>query len=194
MRKSGVLSRPANFNAAVNGAMNTWNQYLNRSRFVAVNGAAGRGGDGNLVNEVFFDSNYYGTPFGRDTLAITTRWMLNDVQRVEADIVFNSAFSWDSYSGSIRSNGVRDIRRVALHELGHALGLDHPDERGQSVVAMMNSVIGNLDTLTDDDIRSVVGVSREEPSAAAAEHVDPFDTPSTPPQAVMHETGYGHGV
>ena len=49
-------------------------------------------------------------------------------------------------------------------------------------------------TLTDDDIRSVIGVAKDEQVVAVGEHVDPFDTPSSPPQAVMHETGYGHGV
>ena len=149
---AGLSDGSANFNDATNNALGIWNQYLNRSRFAGEAGSAGRGGDGDGVNQIFFDSNYYGRSFGRDTLAITTRWTLNDTQRVEGDIVFNNAFSWDSYRGSVRSNGVKDMRRVALHELGHVLGLDHPDELGQSVTALMNSIIGNLDTLADDDI------------------------------------------
>jgi len=149
---SGLTDGSANFNAAAGSALAVWNQYLNRVRFVAVNGNAGRGADGDGVNQVFFDSNYYGTSFTPDTLAITTRWTLDNTQRVEGDVVFNSAFRWDSYRGNVPSSGVRDIRRVALHEFGHVLGLDHPDQRGQSVTAQMNSQIGNLDSLYDDDI------------------------------------------
>src|SRR6185436_8234645 len=106
------------------------------------------------INQVFSDSTYYGTRFGSGVLAITTRWTLDDNpgRRVEGDIIFNSAITFDSYRGNIRSNGVWDMRRVALHELGHVLGLDHPDERGQAVNALMNSILGNLDSLTPDDI------------------------------------------
>ena len=146
---SGLTDGSANYNAAATAALTVWNQYLNRVRFVAQNSTAGHG-DGDLINQVFFDSNYYGMAFGRDTLAITTRWTLGGTQRVEADVVFNTAFQWDSYRGNVRSSW--DIRRVALHEFGHAFGLDHPDDRGQSVSALMNSILGNLDSLTADDI------------------------------------------
>jgi hypothetical protein len=149
---SNLADGSANFNAAATSALSIWNQHLNRSRFAAVNGTAGRGTDGDLVNQVFFDSTYYGNSFNADTLAITTRWTLNRTQRVEADVVFNTAFQWDSYRGNVRSNNVWDMRRVALHEFGHALGLDHPDEQGQRVDALMNSILGNLDSLTADDI------------------------------------------
>src|SRR5262245_59919806 len=38
-----------------------------------------------------------------------------------------------------------------LHELGHVLGLEHPDDAGQTVVALMNSHVSDVDTLTQDD-------------------------------------------
>ncbi|HUQ88483.1 MAG TPA: matrixin family metalloprotease [Vicinamibacterales bacterium] len=152
--RSGLADGSASFNAVIANAMSTWNESLSRVRFVGVNSASGRGGDGDLINQVFSDSTYYGTRFDADVLAITTRWFETDNpgRRVEADIVFNSAVAFDSYRGNIRSSGVWDMRRVALHELGHALGLDHPDAHGQNVVALMNTTLGNLDSLAADDI------------------------------------------
>ena len=150
---SGLSDGSASFNAAVAGAMATWNESLNRVRFVAVSGNPGPGGDNDSLNQVFFDSTWYGNRFDPNVLAITTRWFLNDnpSRHVETDIVFNSAVRWDSYRGAERSSGY-DIRRFALHELGHSLGLSHPDANGQRVTALMNSVVGNLDSLAEDDI------------------------------------------
>jgi hypothetical protein len=47
-----------------------------------------------------------------------------------------------------------DFHRVALHEFGHVLGLDHPDEANpkQAVAAIMNSHITYIDSLRPDDI------------------------------------------
>jgi hypothetical protein len=147
---SGLNDGSGTFNNAATGALSVWNGHLNRIQFAAVQSSTVARGDGDLVNNVYFDANYYGKAFGPDTLAITTRWTLNDSERVESDVVFNNKFQWDSYRGNVRS--AWDIRRVALHEFGHAFGLDHPDERGQSVNAIMNSILGNLDALTADDI------------------------------------------
>jgi hypothetical protein len=42
-----------------------------------------------------------------------------------------------------------------MHEFGHMLGLDHPDDFGQSVSAIMNRRVSDLDTLQADDIAGV---------------------------------------
>ena len=143
------------WNGAVTQAVNIWNGHIDVVKFVAEQDSTRPKGDGDLINHIFFDGNFYGESFGADTLAITTRWTIGGTQRVEADIVFNTAFQWSSYRGNLRSANGRDlwdIVRVALHELGHVLGLDHPDENGQSVEALMNSILGNRDSLTADDI------------------------------------------
>ena len=46
------------------------------------------------------------------------------------------------------------LQRYLLHELGHVVGLKHPNESGQKVYAVMNSYIG-LDTLQEDDIAGI---------------------------------------
>ena len=148
---SGLSDGSANFNGAAGEALSIWNQHLSRTRFSAIDAASGRGNDNDFVNQVYFDSTYYGSRFQPGELAITTRWYL-DSQRVEADVVLNSAFNWNSYRGTVRASGVWDIRRVTMHEFGHVLGLDHPDQNGQQVEALMNSVLGDLDSLTSDDI------------------------------------------
>ena len=51
----------------------------------------------------------------------------------EADVLFNKAVVFDSYRGALQfgPNGyaIPDIRRVLLHELGHAIGSDIPIPR-----------------------------------------------------------------
>ena len=52
------------------------------------------------------------------------------------------------------SVGLGNPSRLLLHELGHAVGLGHPDEHGQSVRAVMNSVI-YFNQLQPDDLAGV---------------------------------------
>ena len=147
----------ASLNDSALDALNVWNQYLQRVQFVgsiAPDGFTPR--DGDSVNSVFNSSTVYGDAFGADTLAVTLL-SLEGATLTETDLLINSAFTFNSYSGPLRpadSNGnrVEDLHRILLHEFGHVLGLDHPDQAGQSVSAIMNARISDLDHLTADDV------------------------------------------
>ena len=135
-------------------ALSTWNSHLGTIQFSPVIQNPGMGSDRDGVNQVFFGSRVYGESFGGLVLAVTTIWH-DGTTRTEADVIFNTAVSWDSYRGPARRVGGKllcDFFRVALHEFGHVLGLDHPDQAGQTVSAIMNGVVSDLDNLTTDDV------------------------------------------
>ena len=146
-----LIDGSTSWNQVATNALATWNTNIDLVKFSAVNDSTVSRGDGTGTNNVFFDSAVYGRSFGRNTLAIATSWYNTASNaKIEGDVVFNNAEQWNSYRGNLRT--ANDFYRVALHEFGHVLGLDHPDESGQRVTAVMNSIISNLDALAADDI------------------------------------------
>lgn len=143
------LSDGTSFNTSAQAAAQAWNAHLGNLQITTSIAPEGPAAQNNNVNELVFASNVFGEDFDTNTVAITTVWSRSN-ERTQADIVYNSARTWDSYDGPSRS--AIDIQRVTLHELGHLLGLDHPDEAGQNVTAIMNSRISGLDALASDDI------------------------------------------
>ena len=132
-----------------------WNQQLQNVQLSAVTGSTAPVSSGDGVNTVVFASTIFGSSFGSSTLAVTY-YSYSGSRMFEADILFNRAQTFDSYRGPLHFGtsgyAIADILRVLLHEMGHALGLGHPDQAGEHVDAIMNSVISNRETLSSDDI------------------------------------------
>lgn len=133
-------------------AMQLWNAQLGVVQFAGQVTPGTSYATGNDINEIALDSKADDEAFGDNTLAITLSFRSGNT-RTEADIIFNSAYAWNSYRGAYRDDP-EDMQRVALHELGHVLGLQHPDKAKpkQNVSAIMNSTVNNLETLTSDDL------------------------------------------
>ncbi len=143
------------WNAAVAPVFTMWNQVVHAVHLNSVMNSTTAVSPGDGVNSIVFSSTIFGQTFGSSTLAVTY-YSSQGSSMIEADVLFNQAQSFDSYRGALQfgsnSYAIPDIRRVLLHELGHALGLGHPDTAGQHVDAVMNSVISNRETLSSDDI------------------------------------------
>jgi hypothetical protein len=92
---------------------------------------------------------------------------------VRATTILNAELCWDAYDGPLQPTLCHghlatrmDVRRVVLHELGHVLGLEHPDEGGQEVAAIMNHTTSDLDTLQADDEAGIHVLYPQQPVAA----------------------------
>lgn len=179
------LSDGSTFNASAAVAAEMWNEVLGSVRLMPIQ-TAGSSAQNNRRNELAFASTVYGQQFGENTVAVATGFSQGN-ERIESDIIFNSARTWDSYRGFVRP-GINDIRRVTLHELGHLLGLDHPDEAGQSVTAVMNSRISGVDWLAPDDIEG--GQSLYGPPGIPANDQFANATPVTLTEGRLTVTGH----
>jgi len=151
----------ASYDASIENALALWNEQLGGVQFtwtVAAPSAPVAFGD--RINSMQMSSTVYGDKFGNSVLAVTLTDNTGS-QTTETDVLFNTAQQFDSYRDiayTAGTEGYFDIHRIALHEVGHVLGLDHPDDHGQTVDAIMNAKLSALDSLQADDIAGAVAL------------------------------------
>jgi hypothetical protein len=167
-------------------ALNEWNAQMVRCQFTTVVDSTAAKDYGNSLNNVYFSPTVNGDAWGSSVLAVTLSYRSSLNFTTEADVLFNTGYTWNSYRGALqRSGGVttHDFRRIALHEFGHALGLGHPDTASpaQFVGAVMNSTVSDTDTLQTDDISGV--------KVLYGTQINPPDISSNPVSRTMSTTG-----
>ncbi|NKB35115.1 MAG: matrixin family metalloprotease [Pseudomonadales bacterium] len=148
----------------------------------------GRGGNefGDLKTSTNFTATVCGDEYGENVLAVTLSTLTcqntacsGTLTIDESDIVFNENKNWDIYTGPILPNTI-DFERVALHELGHVIGLDHEAAND----AIMQASLTDISTLQTDDINganfvyggeitidSIYGIDIKLPEAAPLEGI-----------------------
>ena len=112
-------------------------------------------------NGTAFSDTLCGDDWGKPTLAIAQNWSSDGVI-TQSGIVFNSTYKWNVYSGPYQAGrweDIEDFRRIAAHELGHAIGLDHEDD----VPAIMATYADDIEAPQADDIAGVAAIYGESP-------------------------------
>ena len=110
-------------------------------------------------SSIDFKDDFCGSEFGTRTLAVAVRRFepqeLGPPNIIEGDVVVNAEEKFDIFDGplvqfGLINNGL-DFKRVALHEFGHVIGLNHESVEP----AIMEASISNRFELQDDDIQGV---------------------------------------
>ena len=143
---SGIL-----WDDAFSQAADLWNTTTNFELTVHKNSPSDPCDSGDLRNGSAFVDDECGEPFGANVLAVTYSYYYTSKpdEVVEADILFNGAENWDIYEGSLKADA--DFKRVAAHELGHVMGLDHEEVE----VALMAPNMSEIEVPQPDDLEGI---------------------------------------
>lgn len=133
-------SVPAGFTPVIAAAFADWTAHANIA-FQQVSATAG-------ANIVFADNPIDGPS---NTLG-TTNYSYSGAQFRSATVTFDSGEGWHGSGSRIVSTNNADLFLVALHEIGHAIGLDHYN----ATPAVMNAVLtSSVTDLVASDIHGI---------------------------------------
>ncbi|RYZ85351.1 MAG: matrixin family metalloprotease, partial [Proteobacteria bacterium] len=132
-------------------AMSRWNAVQNVQISLAAPGCSFASSITDNLSSTWFTSSM---PSGSETATATSRpqWSETTCRYTTNDIVFNNAYTWNSSEDMrhIPFNNDSDLPfySVALHEMGHALGLKH-EERGWNIMGIDQSFVTYAGSTTD---------------------------------------------
>jgi hypothetical protein len=125
-------------------------------------------------NGVGFDSTFCGEEWGSTALAVTQLWISGSTF-YQSDIVFNSNQRWNVYSTPWQY-GVSDFQRIAVHELGHVIGLDHEESE---IITIMKPYAGDVTVPQADDIAGVAAIYGTPPPLTCSYTLSPTSSSFT---------------
>ena len=180
--RSGTSNQSISWNDAALVSMEKWNAarsifFWEQDSFSNNFSICPVGVNDDGVNQISWSDDNCGFGWGGDILALTQiNYLITEsdgvarAEIVDINILVNKQRMWDAYDGTLQfhqfGQPVYDIKRVLLHELGHGLGLTHPDENGQDVTSIMHSRESDTYNLTDDDKSGVSNLYPLPPSSS----------------------------
>ncbi len=188
----GITTAPGdpNWNTTFESAMAKWNAVTPFTYLSVRDSPADPCNDPNTSepkNGVDFSDTNCGTAFGSTVLAIEkSRTKNGGTVFRQSGIIFNGTKTWDVYSGPWIF-GTADFRRVAIHELGHSIGMGHEENNP----AIMSPFADDDEIPQQDDIDGAVFIYGDADGDVIRNNVDNCRDIANPGQNDLDGDGLG---